>query len=220
MSVTRTYTAPHALCCFHVAAVGEVTRLLFAAAGVPYTDTRFGFSKTAEGAAVFSPEWLSVRDDLSSYSFGKLPVLVVDGVQSISQSHVINRYLAKQFHLSGSNDVDSAHIESVVDQVIDLKAAMYRESDKTLWLQNNLPHALTQLQSFATAHGSNNSIVGSSLSLADIHLSNWFFDLSVDHGALVASLLAAAPVIAAVVAATEANKGIAAWMAVRPNTIY
>lgn len=57
---------------------------------------------------------------LTATPFGKVPVLEIDGVQT-HQSVAICRYLAKQFGLNGSNDLEALEIDAIVDTFGDFR---------------------------------------------------------------------------------------------------
>ncbi|XP_014789700.1 S-crystallin SL11-like isoform X2 [Octopus bimaculoides] len=84
----------------------EVCRILFAAAGVHYTDRRIKIS-----------EWNRFKNKMN---FSILPVLQIDGETEIPQSMAIARYLAREFGFHGKNNVDMARIESICDCLNDI----------------------------------------------------------------------------------------------------
>uniref|UniRef100_A0A914XTW4 glutathione transferase n=1 Tax=Plectus sambesii TaxID=2011161 RepID=A0A914XTW4_9BILA len=81
---------------------GETARLIFAQAGVDYTDHRFG-----------SEEWKEIKGDMP---FGQVPVLEVDGTE-IAQSTAIGRYLANEFGLAGKNKLEAARADMFVEVI-------------------------------------------------------------------------------------------------------
>ncbi|XP_036359020.1 S-crystallin 3-like [Octopus sinensis] len=84
----------------------EICRILFAAAGVHYTDRRIKIS-----------EWNRFKNKMN---FSILPVLQIDGETQIPQSMAIARYLAREFGFHGKNNVDMARIESICDCLNDI----------------------------------------------------------------------------------------------------
>ena len=64
-------------------------------------------------------------DDWPKYKettpFGKLPLLKIEGV-TIAQSKTIARFLARRLNLLGSNDLETACVEQLVDQTTDIKS--------------------------------------------------------------------------------------------------
>ena len=86
----------------------ELTRFIFAQAGVKYEDKR-----------ITKEEWVELKP-LTQY--GYVPILEEDG-QSISGSIVIARYLAEkpEFGLAGSNAIENAQIASLADFLGDLQ---------------------------------------------------------------------------------------------------
>lgn len=84
---------------------GEVSRLIFAAAGQKYEDIRFQ-----------SEQWPAHKGEMP---LGQVPVLEVDGVK-IPQSMSIARFLAKQFQLAGKDNLEQAKVDAVADTINDL----------------------------------------------------------------------------------------------------
>ena len=83
----------------------ESIRFVFAQAGVQYEDIRLNQEQWAE----FKPKT----------PYGQMPVLEVDG-KMLSGSGPIERFLAEQYELAGSNAFENADIASILDVVDDL----------------------------------------------------------------------------------------------------
>ena len=86
----------------------ELSRLIFAAAGVQFTDERV-------------TNWPTGKEDAP---LGQLPYLTVDGVK-LPQSLSIARYLAKQFKLAGADDLAQAKADAIVDTLNDVLEPFY-----------------------------------------------------------------------------------------------
>jgi glutathione S-transferase len=69
----------------------EITRLVFAAAGVEFTDKRVEFE-----------DWPALK---AESPLGQMPFLEVDGVR-IPQSCSIARYVAREHNLAGRNSLE------------------------------------------------------------------------------------------------------------------
>lgn len=85
---------------FDLRGLGELARLVFAAAGQKFEDVRIPRDKW--------PEWKAKSP------FGQAPYLeVIDGSNSftLSQSKAIARYLARKFGLAGKTEEESAIID-------------------------------------------------------------------------------------------------------------
>ena len=113
---------------FNIRARGEVSRLIFAQAGVKYEDNRIEFT-----------DWPQLKPNTPS---GVLPVLEVDGKKLIG-SVVIERFLAERFGLAGSNDIENAEIAGIVDVMQDfwrclMKAHFEKDEEKKAQLQKKL----------------------------------------------------------------------------------
>ena len=95
---------------FNAKGRAELTRLVFAQAGVEYTDER-----------IAREEWPARKPHTP---FGVLPVLEVDGKQ-LGGSMVIARYVAEKLGVAGSNDFENALIASILDSVSDLQLQLH-----------------------------------------------------------------------------------------------
>ena len=106
---------------FDVEGRGELIRLIFAAANQAYDDIRFEFTQWPE----FKPKM----------TLGQVPVLELPGAVQIPQSLTIARYVARKVGLAGSDDLESARIDAVVDTQLDLNNSFYykvfSEKDET-----------------------------------------------------------------------------------------
>ncbi|WKX97382.1 hypothetical protein Q1695_013214 [Nippostrongylus brasiliensis] len=84
--------------------LGEITRQLFALAGVEYEDIR-----------ITSEQWPEYK---SKMPFGQMPVLEVDG-QQIPQSLAIARYVARKYGYAGKTPYEEAIVDALADQYKD-----------------------------------------------------------------------------------------------------
>lgn len=94
---------------FNARGRAEVSRLIFAQAGVEYEDKR-----------VAGEEWAKLKPTTPT---GSLPLLEVDGKQ-LTGSGVIARFLAERFGLAGSNDIENAEIAGIIDVLEDFLRCM------------------------------------------------------------------------------------------------
>ncbi|CAF3331176.1 unnamed protein product [Rotaria sp. Silwood1] len=83
----------------------EISRLIFAAAGQKFHDIRYEES-----------EWPTHKTEMP---LGQIPVLEINGFK-LPQSISIARYLAKEFHLAGKNNLEQAKVDAVADTLTDL----------------------------------------------------------------------------------------------------
>ncbi|VDI50960.1 prostaglandin-H2 D-isomerase / glutathione transferase [Mytilus galloprovincialis] len=94
--------AVYKLTYFNLRARGEVSRLLFAAAGKEYEDCRITFE-----------EWPSIKP---TTPLGQVPVLSVNG-KLIPQSRAIERYLAREFGLYGKTNMENTMCDIIIDTI-------------------------------------------------------------------------------------------------------
>ena len=102
--------ATYKLTYFNVKGRAEISRFIFAQAGVTYEDKR-----------ITHEEWPALKPNVPA---GQLPMLEVDGVALIG-SRPIARFLAERFGLAGSNDVENAQLGAIVDYFFDFFAKIY-----------------------------------------------------------------------------------------------
>jgi glutathione S-transferase len=142
----------------------ETARLIFAAAGQEFEDIRYEHS-----------EWPSHKNEMP---LGQMPVLEYDGIK-LPQSIAIARFLAKQFHLAGKNNLEQAEVDAVVDTINDLVAKygpIRWEKDETkkaellkTFLADELPKHLHNLEVLGKLYGGGGAFfVGKNLTWADL----------------------------------------------------
>jgi glutathione S-transferase len=215
-SLERTvdYTAAmpsYKLTYFNLRGKGEICRLIFAAAGVPYEDVR-----------VDRPQWLELKP---TTPFGQIPVLEVEGVK-LCQSKAIARYLAGEFGFAGETALDRARVDMIVDCVEDvMKPALtfFFEQDeikkvelKDKFVKETLP---TNLQSFEKLlkenKGGDSYFVGDKMTWADIS----FIDLCARMGSFQVEMpFGDFPKLKALRERVESTPKIAEWIKKRPVT--
>ena len=97
----------------------ETARFVFKQADVSFEDVRLS-----------SEEWINFKPNTP---YGSMPVLEVDGKQ-LAGSRSINRYLAEEFGLAGSNAFENAELDSIIDIGSDIGTELgkiYSEKDET-----------------------------------------------------------------------------------------
>jgi glutathione S-transferase len=147
----------------------EIARLIFAAAGQKFEDIRYE-----------RDEWPSHKAETP---LGQIPVLEVDGTK-LPQSSSIARFLAKQFHLAGKDNLEQAKVDAVIDTIIDLRTkyipvrteqdeAKKKELTKK-FLEEELPKHLQNLETLGKLYGNGGPFfVGGHLTWADLY----FYDI-------------------------------------------
>jgi len=149
---------------FDLRARAEVSRLLFAVAGVKYEDIRVERSR-----------WPDLKP---STPFGQMPLLEVDGVK-LCQSKAISRFLALKFGFAGKTDLDKARADMIVDCIEDIlkpTTVFFFESDKAKqaelhakYVKETLPTLLAMLERVLKENkGGDSFFVGDSLTWADL----------------------------------------------------
>lgn len=141
---------------------GELPRLLFHAAGVPFEDVRL----TKEEFQAMKP----------TLPFEQLPVLEVDG-KIYAQTLGIATYLAREFGFYGKTNLESLKISETLFHLVDVFAIVIKvfyESDearkeqyKKEAVEEKLPKAIEYLAKLLQKSGTG-YFVGSEMTLADI----------------------------------------------------
>lgn len=215
--------ASYKLSYFNGKGLAEQTRLLFAATGTAFEDHRVTYATHPDGTRN-TPEFDALKPVLP---MGQLPVLYVtkDGATSaLPQSKAIERYLARELGLFGASAEQGAVIDAVAEVVVDIKskfnAAKADEAKKAAFFGagGDLQTLLSYIERTSSAHSAGFTI-GDKLSLADLiiyHLFTIWFT-GADKEAAHAVLNSAAPTVAAALAKTSANEGLAKWEAERSS---
>jgi len=198
---------------FNVKGRGETARLLLAAAGMRYEDKRVEFA-----------EWPALK---AGTPWGTLPTLEVDG-KTIGQSLTIARYVAREGGFVGKNSLEQALVESVVDQVTDMRETMFAQKKKPEaeqaqgfkdFAEKTLPPILANLEKFAASNKEKPGVfVGSKMTIADVH----FFSIIEIFQAIlkVPSALDKYPSLKKIFDGVAANPKIAEYIKKRPQTPF
>jgi glutathione S-transferase len=188
----------------------EPARLIFAYAGVNYTDQRL------DGA-----EWGALKPKTP---FGQLPILDIDnGKVVLSQSKAIARYLGNEFNLMPKDHIQAGRGDMLVDGYDDVQkhfVPWFQEKDpakkKEIWSKLEKEHIapfLTLYEKFLTEGGST-YFLGNSITWADIFI----FDAL--HKTKVSSphLFDNHPKLTEFVNKIAKEPKISAWLEKRPKT--
>lgn len=156
---------------------------------------------------------------------GQLPYLTIDGLK-LPQSISIARFVAKRFNLYGSDDLEQAKTDAIVDTVSDLQSGYFqkvflaKEEDKDAarksFLAEDAPNHLGKLEKLITLWGSNGHSVGSSLKWSDLFI----YDVTNALSSMDANLVSKFPAIHGVVKSVEANQKVSEYVKNRPVTPF
>lgn len=163
---------------FDIRGLAEVMRLLFAASKTDYEDFRFPISMTTPGdfSTVVREEFDKAKEagELKA-GMGKVPMLEVGGVK-VGQSKAIERFVAKKVGMFGANDIQSAQIDALCSNVIDIKDAYKaakeagkddKEAAMKKWFDETLPEWLAKVEA-CLPEAPGPWLVGDKMSLADV----------------------------------------------------
>lgn len=197
---------------FNARGRAELTRLVFAAAGVEFTDNRVEFAN-----------WPALKAEAP---LGQMPYLEVDGVK-LPQSCTIARFVAHENNLAGKTNLEMAQADAVVDTLLDLVNFYYAnvfkvqdEEEKkkagAAFLENQAAAGAKNLEKLIGLYGKNGFSVGDSLTWADLMI----FDVCSSMFEKVPTFMESFPVLTAVHKSVAANEKVAAYVASRPATPF
>ncbi|CAF1002500.1 unnamed protein product [Rotaria sordida] len=153
---------------FNLRARAELIRLIFVAAGRAWNDIRIEFTKWPE----YKPKMI----------LGQCPVLELPDGTQIPQSLSIARYIAHETGLAGTDNLESAKIDAVVDtqrdmnEIFHTKVLFEKDENKKSeelekFLANDLFKYVNQLMALKKAYSTEtNYFVGNKLSWADLYV--------------------------------------------------
>jgi len=195
----------------------ELIRLCFAAGNVKFEDERIEFDV-----------WPKVKPTTPA---GHLPILTIDGGTVISESLATARFAANVAGIAGSNNVDKAVADMIVDLAKDLQdevitaffekdEAVKEEKYKKL-KEEKIPEVLSQIEKIVKTNGSGFS-VGKSLTWADLALFNLrdFFQSGSLKDVAESLLCKNAPGINAICDKVSTLPDIAKYIKARPQTSF
>ena len=198
---------------------GELSRMIFAYAGVPFEDIRY----TRE-------TWAEAKPTCKSPS-GKLPMLVkAEGQKEsiICGSLVIARWLAEEFGLGGKDGWENAEISSLVDMISDLRTDVGRvrwEADETRkatmkkkLVEETLPNTFGKLSDCAWTGAGH--LWGGRLTWADIMLYTVVENMQGFMAGDVNPVLDGCPKLKEVCDKVKTQPKIAEWIKKRPDTEF
>ncbi|KAF9207284.1 hypothetical protein BGZ59_011255 [Podila verticillata] len=137
----------------------------------------------ADFESIHPPSWPT---DKPNTPFGGLPVLFITGKNGkevvLSESSIVETYLANLYHLMGDNAYDAAVIRAVHNSAADLQTNMSgtvtfnhpgaKEKCLETFTTATLPNMLCSWERHLVDNGSNGFFFGDRLSLADIRVAN------------------------------------------------
>ncbi|KAI7832655.1 hypothetical protein BC939DRAFT_433993 [Gamsiella multidivaricata] len=160
--------------------------------------------------------------------FGVMPVLTVTGLGGkevvMSESIVIDHYLAKKFGLLGNNEWEEITIKAFYSNIHYLRERSFmcvtwtyadkRKVALETFMTKTLPTFIADHEFHLKANGSNGHYVGDKLSLADIHLANVMDHFShLPSGEAITAEFKKCTELWKVKETVEQNPEIAAWRA-------
>jgi len=194
---------------FNTRGRAEISRWVFAQAGVEYEDTR-----------VDMEQWAKLKPGSPT---GTAPYLEVDNAK-IGGSGAVSMFLAKEFGLAGSSNIEEATVRSLYDVMGDSMEAFIKvvfcedevKRDQLMkeYREKTLPKHISVLAK--QLEGGNKWLVGDKVSLADITIASFCEQLS---GPLE-EVLKANKAVSDLVNRVRELPNIKAWIETRPVTSH
>jgi len=217
---------------FDARGVVETTRLMFAASKTPFEDFRYPltFGVPGDFSTMKRDEFDAAKANGELVaSMGLLPALEIDGTVRVGQSKPIERFVAKQSGLMGSNDIEAFQIDAMVQNIQDFKDAYQKvraisDADEKKaamekWFSEDFPAKVALAEKTVPA-GKGPWLIGSKVSYADIA---WFQFVAAPQGFYdntegAKAAYASCTRIKAAMEAVGALPEIQEWLAKRPDT--
>ncbi|KAH3880158.1 glutathione S-transferase 1-like [Dreissena polymorpha] len=201
---------------FEARGAAELARLIFKQAGVEFEDIRYS-----------RDEWPHHKPEMP---IGAMPVLEVGG-QKICQSMAIARYLAKEFDLFGTNNMEELLIDELMELFAEISSKhatkIYYEQDETKKLElvkalqtDAAPVYLNLIEKrLKENNGGSGFYVGSKVSVADLLLYNSMFGFRQWFGKFGVDLFDGRTLLEDHYKRVETLPNIAKWVKERPETV-
>ncbi|XP_075057762.1 hematopoietic prostaglandin D synthase [Mixophyes fleayi] len=180
---------------------GEIIRFLLA-----YTNTEF------EDHRIEYNDWAQHK---SSYPFGKLPVLEIDGTV-YNQTLAIGRYLAKKAGLTGKSDLDDLRIDAILDTIDDFVSVFPWTGDEKAVKEYMDKSGQPVLAGLEKALGEKKWFAGDYVTWADFYWVTSSDGIAYFQPDFVKNY----PKLLALKKRVQEVPEIAAWIKRRPQTIY
>jgi len=191
---------------------------------VAFEDDRIHFARKEDGS--FERGKWEDAGYKATFPFHQVPVLAVDGVQ-IAQSSAISRFLARRLGFFGSNDVETAVIDAIWEEIIDIRKGFFQAKEKdgatpgenlAKYFSVTFPEQVGLLEK--NAKGSEGFFVGSKLSLADFGIYYLLWVFNTENSAVITGVLANNSKVKKIYDNVANNANVAAWVKERPQTIF
>ena len=126
----------------------------------------------------------------------------------------VARFAAKKANLYGSDDLEQAKTDAVVDTVNELMNAYFQKiiggkpDEKKAFFNDEVPEYLAKIEKLIRLWGSNGYSVGSSLKWSDLYI----WEMSFSINSLAPDIIDKYPTIKAVRKSVEANQKVADYI--------
>jgi glutathione S-transferase len=188
---------------------GELIRLVFGAAGQQFEDDRVEFDA-----------WPARKP---TAPLGQMPYLTFKDEQKVEQqlpqSLAVARFVARKFKLAGTNELDEARADVMVDTVEEVYQYWYKEvfrKDVPADFAAKASVQLAKLDKLIAQYGKGGFSVGSALTWADLAV----FNVAYLYASVQDSILKEFAQVQAVMKSVEENENVKAYLAKRPVTEF
>jgi len=188
----------------------EISRLIFAAAGVEFTDNRI-------------EDWPRTKAETP---IGQVPYLEIDDIK-LPQSLSIARYLAREYNLVGKNNLESAKADAVVDTCIDLMTSFYNKvfmvsdakakaSALKVFLNEDAIRGLENTEKLVSSYGTGGFSVGNQLTWSDLFI----HEITSQVLLYEPDILSSFPKLKQIRENVDQNENVAKYLKTRPLTQF
>jgi glutathione S-transferase len=217
---------------FNGRGAAETCRILLAIGGEPYDDVRFDFTPGKMESPAFN-EAKAVGD--LKQNLDRAPVLVTPEGETIGQSKVIERYLARRFDLMGSTSEEEAMIDCVSEHCRDVRDAQIRkgfgffargktDEEKAVlrneWFETDMPALLEKVDAAVQETGIPGYAVGDDLTYADVAIFCLLKDCSPTDQKETEHAAANCEALKAIADTVGRDSRVLAWIESRPASNF
>lgn len=206
---------------FNVRGLAETIRVLFAISGTEYEDYRYNF-EIVDGK--YKKEKFDQDKEKFDCSMGKVPILEIkigEEIHQIGQSKSIERYLAREFGLMGSNKIEEAKIDSICECIRDIKERYQVVKKAGENIESYFKETIyNELEKLSKVLDKNNKLaVGEKISLADISI-YMFVKEYFDRSEEVIEQVKKIKRYNLIIEELNNHEKLQEWFKKRPNTLF
>eukprot|EP00979_Chaetoceros_neogracilis_P010731 scaffold2576_cov265-Chaetoceros_neogracile.AAC.6 len=217
---------------FGARGAAETARIILALAGEEFKDTRFEITPGSMSA----PDFLAAKEsgDLD-INLGRAPLLLVDG-KPIGQSKAIERYLAKQFGLMGTSDIESAQIDCIAEHCRDVNDSKMKKGFSAFsrgkseeeklearkeWFESDMPQMLEKIEkAIKITSQKDGYALGENNSYADVAIFSLLIDCTMDDKDETRKASEKCALLMSIADRIAKDSKVSKWVECRPKSMF